>query len=108
MNMLYWMYRFTRADRVRNKIIRERVRMASVEDKIWEVRLIWFVHVIRKGTDALVHRCKRLALDGFKWGRGRSKKYWGEVIRRDMEQLRLTKDMTLDRQVWRKSIRIES
>ncbi|PHT48394.1 hypothetical protein CQW23_12602 [Capsicum baccatum] len=29
--------------------------------------------------------------------RGRPKKYWGEVIRRDMEQLQLTEDMTLDR-----------
>ncbi|PHT44933.1 hypothetical protein CQW23_14091 [Capsicum baccatum] len=41
--------------------------------------------------------CERLALDGFRRGRGRPKKYWGEVIRRDMEQLQLTEDMTLDR-----------
>ncbi|KAF3660653.1 Acetolactate synthase small subunit 2, chloroplastic [Capsicum annuum] len=37
------------------------------------------------------------SLDGFRRGRGRPKKYWGEVIRRDMEQLQLTEDMTLDR-----------
>ncbi|PHT40289.1 hypothetical protein CQW23_19143 [Capsicum baccatum] len=47
--------------------------------------------------DAPVRRCERLALDGFRRGRGRPKKYWGEVIRRDMEQLQLTEDMTLDR-----------
>ncbi|KAF3644817.1 U2 small nuclear ribonucleoprotein B'' [Capsicum annuum] len=41
--------------------------------------------------------CERLALDGFRRGRGRPKKYWGEVIRRDMEHLQLTEDMTLDR-----------
>ncbi|PHU12789.1 hypothetical protein BC332_19719 [Capsicum chinense] len=45
--------------------------------------------------DAPVRRCERLALDGFRRGRGRPKKYWGEVIRRDMEQLQLTEDMTL-------------
>ncbi|PHU15340.1 putative serine/threonine protein kinase IREH1 [Capsicum chinense] len=57
----------------------------------------WFGHVKRRGMDAPVRRCERLALDGFRRGRGRPKKYWGEVIRRDMEQLQLTEDMTLDR-----------
>ncbi|PHT51422.1 F-box protein PP2-B1 [Capsicum baccatum] len=49
--------------------------------------------------DAPVRRCERLALDVFRRGRGRPKKYWGEVIRRDMEQLQLTEDMTLDRKL---------
>ncbi|KAF3628760.1 putative Ribosomal protein S9 [Capsicum annuum] len=73
--------------------------------KIREARLRWFGHVKRRGVDAPVRRCERLALDGFKRGRGRPKKYWGEVIRRDMEQLQLTEDMTLDRKVWRTRIR---
>ncbi|PHU24743.1 hypothetical protein BC332_09850 [Capsicum chinense] len=64
-----------------------------------EARLRWFGHVKRRGMDAPVRRCERLALDGFRRGRGRPKKYWGEVIRRDMEQLQLTEDMTLDRKV---------
>ncbi|KAF3675616.1 Protein trichome birefringence-like 33 [Capsicum annuum] len=52
-------------------------------------------------------KCERLALDGFRRGRGRPKKYWGEVIRRDMEQLQLTEDMTLDRKVWKTRITAE-
>ncbi|PHT94658.1 Polygalacturonase [Capsicum annuum] len=56
---------------------------------------------------APVRRCETLALDGFRWGRGRPKKYWREVIRYDMEQLQLTEDVTLDRKVWRKWIRVE-
>ncbi|PHT35180.1 E3 SUMO-protein ligase SIZ1 [Capsicum baccatum] len=44
-------------------------------------------------ADAPVRRCERLPLRS----RGRSKKYWREVIRHDMEQLQLTEDMTLDR-----------
>ncbi|KAF3651248.1 Phosphoribosylaminoimidazole carboxylase, chloroplastic [Capsicum annuum] len=97
MRMLRWMCGFTRADRVRNEIIREKVGVVSVEDKIREVRLRWFGHVMRRGTDASVCRCKSLVLDGFKQGRCRPKKYWREVIRRDMELLQLTEDMTLDR-----------
>ncbi|KAF3639039.1 hypothetical protein FXO38_22890 [Capsicum annuum] len=39
MRMLRWMCGITRVDRVRNKTIRDRVGVASVEDKIWEGRL---------------------------------------------------------------------
>ncbi|KAF3647388.1 60S ribosomal protein L15 [Capsicum annuum] len=58
-----------------------------------EVQFRW----LRRGTDAPVRRCERLALDGFRWRKGRSKKYWREVIRRAMEQLQLIEDMALDR-----------
>ncbi|PHT93891.1 TMV resistance protein N [Capsicum annuum] len=97
MRMLSWMCGLTRGDRVRNETIREKVGVTSVECKMREARLRWFGHVKRRGMDAPVRRCERLALDGFRRGRGRPKKYWGEVIRRDMEQLQLTEDMTLDR-----------
>ncbi|KAF3671321.1 putative U-box domain-containing protein 9-like [Capsicum annuum] len=97
MRMLRWMCGLTRGDRVRNETIREKVGVTSVECKMREARLRWFGHVKRRGMDAPVRRCERLALDGFRRGRGRPKKYWGEVIRRDMEQLQLTEDMTLDR-----------
>ncbi|KAF3631765.1 putative pre-mRNA-processing factor 6-like [Capsicum annuum] len=107
MRMLSWMCGQTRGDRVRNETIREKVGVTPVENKMREVRLRWFGHVMRRGMDAPVRRCERLALDGFRRGRGRPKKYWGEVIRRDMEQLQLTEDMTLDRKIWRTRIRAE-
>ncbi|KAF3629887.1 hypothetical protein FXO37_28720 [Capsicum annuum] len=107
MRMLRWMCGLNRGDRVRNETIREKVGVASVEDKMREVRLRWFGHVMRRGTDAPVRRWEKLGLDGFRRGRGRPKKYWREVIRRDMEQLQLTEDMTLDRKIWRTRIRME-
>ncbi|KAF3658496.1 Serine/arginine-rich splicing factor RSZ21A [Capsicum annuum] len=101
-----WMkWRLASGDRVRNEIVREKVGVASVENKMREGRLRWFGHVMRRGTDAQVRRCERLALDGFRRRRGRSKKYWREVIRHDMEKLQLIEDMTLDRKVWRSWIR---
>ncbi|KAF3647890.1 putative cadmium/zinc-transporting ATPase HMA2-like [Capsicum annuum] len=99
MRMLRWMCGLTRRDRARNETIREKVGVTSVECKMREARLRWFGHVKRRSMDAPVRRCERLALDGFRRGRGRPKKYWGEVIRRDMEQLQLTEDMTLDRKL---------
>ncbi|KAF3672721.1 putative cucumisin-like [Capsicum annuum] len=65
MQILRWMCGLTRGDRVRNETIREKVRVASVEDKMREVRLRRFGHVMRRGTVAPVHRYERLALDGF-------------------------------------------
>ncbi|XP_047257721.1 uncharacterized protein LOC124889778, partial [Capsicum annuum] len=107
MRMLRWMCGFTRTDRVRNEIIREKLGVASVEDKLREVRLRWFGHVMRRGMDAPVRRCERLALEGFKRVRGKPKMYWRGMIRRDMEQLQLTENMTLDRKVWRKNTKLE-
>ncbi|OIT40013.1 hypothetical protein A4A49_51747 [Nicotiana attenuata] len=66
-------------------------------DKMREARLRWFDHVRRRSTDAPVRRCERLTLEGLRRGRGRPKKRWGEVIRQDMTQHKLTEDMTLDR-----------
>ncbi|KAF3631524.1 hypothetical protein FXO38_26605 [Capsicum annuum] len=94
-------------DRVKNEIIRDKVGVASMEDKIQEGRLRWVGHVMRRDADAPVRRCERLALDGFTRIRGRPKKYWRKVIRLNMEQLQLTKDMTLDRKAWRSRIRVE-
>ncbi|PHT68369.1 Coiled-coil domain-containing protein SCD2 [Capsicum annuum] len=79
-----------------------RSKTEYVECKFYDVRrenevVVKLESQERRGMDAPVRRCERLALDGFRRGRGRPKKYWGEVIRRDMEQLQLTEDMTLDR-----------
>ncbi|XP_070007030.1 uncharacterized protein [Nicotiana sylvestris] len=70
-----------------------------------EVRLRWFGHIQRRCTDAPVRRCERLAVVGTQRGSERPKKYWGEVIRQDMARLRITEDMTLDRELWRSSIK---
>ncbi|KAF3638603.1 ATP-dependent 6-phosphofructokinase 4, chloroplastic [Capsicum annuum] len=105
--MFRWMCGHTRKDKVRNEIFRGKVGVASMEDKMREVRLCWFEYVMRRGFDAPVRRCETLAMDGFRRGRGRPKKYWRDVIRHDMKLLQLTEDMTLDRKVWRTRIRVK-
>ncbi|KAF3649261.1 hypothetical protein FXO38_05352 [Capsicum annuum] len=103
----------TRSDRVRNETIQEKVGVTSVEDKMREFRLRRFGHVRRRGTDAPVSRCERLALDGFRCERcklenvkilndgndlnGRENLYWKhhvqlfeavKVILREMQNLK--------------------
>ncbi|XP_070026368.1 uncharacterized protein [Nicotiana sylvestris] len=107
MRILRWMCGHTRLDRIKNEVIRDKVGVAHVEAKMREAMLRWFGHVKRRSTNAPVRRCERLALGGERRGRGRPKKSWGEVIRRDMAQLELTEDRTLDRRVWRWKTRVE-
>ncbi|KAG5586098.1 hypothetical protein H5410_046532 [Solanum commersonii] len=106
MRMLRWMCGHTRSDKIRNEVVREKVGVASMVDKLREARLRWFRHVKRRGADAPMRRCEGLVIEGTQRGRGRPKKYWGEVIRQDLAQLHLTEDITLDRKEWRSRIKV--
>ncbi|KAG5627889.1 hypothetical protein H5410_013107 [Solanum commersonii] len=66
--------------------------VASVLDKMGEVRLRWFRHVKRRYTDAPVKRRERLVVVGSKRRRGKPQKYCGEVIRQDMAHLQLIEE----------------
>ncbi|XP_019234188.1 PREDICTED: uncharacterized protein LOC109214696 [Nicotiana attenuata] len=83
--------------KIRNEVIRDKVGVAPLEDKMGEARLRWFEHIKRRSIESLARRCETLTLVGMRSGRGRPKKSWGEVIRRDMAQLELIEDTTLDR-----------
>ncbi|KAG2570477.1 hypothetical protein PVAP13_7KG041118 [Panicum virgatum] len=45
MRMLMWFCGHTRTDRVRNEVIRDRVGVAPIEEKLTQHRLRWFGHV---------------------------------------------------------------
>ncbi|KAG5596110.1 hypothetical protein H5410_037342 [Solanum commersonii] len=60
----------------------------------------------RRSKTPQVRRCEG-GRRGCRRGRGRPKKYWGEVIRQDLAQLHITEDMTLDRKEWRSRIKVE-
>ncbi|VFQ59767.1 unnamed protein product [Cuscuta campestris] len=106
MRMLRWMCGKTRLDRISNEVIQRQVGMAPVEDKLREARLRWFGHVRRRDADAPVRRCARITVIGGSRGRGRPRKNWKEVIRKKIRLLTLTKDMTLDRNLWRTRIKV--
>ncbi|XP_070005821.1 uncharacterized protein [Nicotiana sylvestris] len=106
MMMLRWMCGNTRMDKIRNDDIWEEVHVAPIDDKMQEARLRWFGHVQRRSPDAPVRRCEQLVVEGTIIGRGRLKKYWGELIRQDMARLQISENMTLDRKLWRSSITV--
>jgi len=73
MRMIRWMCGYTRLDRMRNVVIRERVELTPLEDKLRETRLRWFGHVKRRSVDAPVRRCEVINLSHYRRGRGRPK-----------------------------------
>ncbi|XP_060183241.1 uncharacterized protein LOC132613217 [Lycium barbarum] len=68
MRMLRWMCGHTRRDMIRNEVIRGKVGVAPVADKIRETRLRSFGHVKRRCEDVPVRRCERLAIAGVRTG----------------------------------------
>ncbi|TQD78141.1 hypothetical protein C1H46_036310 [Malus baccata] len=71
-----------------------------------ENRLRWFGHVQRRPTDAPVRRCYYGTGVQGRRSRGRPRKTLEETLRKDLEYLNLTENMTQDRTQWRSKIHI--
>ncbi|KAM2067302.1 hypothetical protein ACFX1T_043651 [Malus domestica] len=106
MRMLRWMCGHTRKDKIRNEDIRGKVGVAEIEGKMRENRLRWFGHVQRRPIDAPVRRCDYGTEVQGRRGRGRPRKTLEETLRKDLEYLDLTEDMTQNRAQWRSRIHI--
>ncbi|KAK9755495.1 hypothetical protein RND81_01G029500 [Saponaria officinalis] len=107
MRMLRWMYGHTRKDRLGNEIIREKVEVAPIEDKMMENRLRWFGHVRRRPMDAPVRRLKTWGTEKVVRGRGRPKLTWLRVIENGMRFLGLHEGMVMERAQWKEMIHVD-
>ena len=63
-----------RFDKIRTEVIRGKIRVASIEDKIKETRFRCSSHIRRRSMDAPVRRCERIDLSAHIRSRGRPKK----------------------------------
>jgi len=99
MRMIRWMYGHTRLDKIRNEVIRSKIGVASIEDKIRQARLRWFRHIRRRPMDAPARRGETIVCSDHRRRRGRPRKSWREVIRHDLKMLELVEDMAHDRKL---------
>ena len=106
MRMIRWICGYTRLDKIRNEVIRGKIGVASIEDKMREARLRWFGHIRRRSRSAPVRRCEMIEYPEYRRSRGRPKKSWSEVIRHDLRTLGLVEDMAQDRKLWRGRIKV--
>ena len=74
MRMIRWICGHTRLDRIRNEVIRDKIGVTFIEEKIGEARLRWFGHIRRRNMDASVKRCERIDRPEYKKSRSRPKK----------------------------------
>ena len=106
MRMIHWICGHKRLDKIGNEVIRGRIGVASIEDKIREARLRCFRHIRRRSMDAPVRRCEKFDRPNYMSSRGRPKKSWSEVIRHDLKTLGLVEDMAYDRRLWWSRIKV--
>ena len=106
MRMLRWFCGHTRRDRVRNEVIRDRIGVAPIEEKLTQHRLRWFGHVQRRPPDALVCNGVLERVDNIKRGRGRPKLTWDESVKRDLKDWNISKEIALDKSAWRLAINV--
>jgi len=106
MRMIWWMCGYTKLDRIKNVVIRERVGFVPLEEKLRETKSRWFRHIKRRSVNAQVRRCEALDLLHKRGGRGRPKTSWNTVIRSDIKCMGLTEDMAQDRNLWRSKIKL--
>jgi hypothetical protein len=55
MSMLRWICGHTRKDWIRNDDIRDKLGVASIQEKLVQDRLRWFGHIQRKPPETSVH-----------------------------------------------------
>ena len=91
---------------MRNEDSRTKIGVVYIEKKMRENHLRWFDQVRRRATDASIRRVECIYLGQVKRAQGRPKKTWMEVIRQDIEAKRLSEDILLDRNEWRKLIHV--
>ena len=65
-------------------IIRERVGVTSIAEKMVESRLRWFGHVQRRELDEPVRIVDQMVWSPYKRMRGRSKRTFNDIIQRDL------------------------
>ena len=97
MRMLRWFCGHTRRDRVRNEVIRDRVGVAPIEEKLTQHRLRWFGHVQRRPPEAPVRNGVLERVDNVKRGRCRPKLTWDESVKRDLKDWNISKEIASDR-----------
>ena len=97
MRILRWSCGHTRRDRVRNEVIRDRVGVAPIEEKLTQHRLRWFGYVQRRPPEAPVRSGVLKWVDNVKRDRGRPKLTWDGLVKRDHKVWNISKEIALDR-----------
>ena len=103
MKMCRWACGHTLRDHVRNKNIKERLKVESIAERCRKARLRCFGHVKRRDQDYVGRQTLEMVPPGRR-KRGRPKQRWMDCVNRDMRAIGTTKDEVHDRTGWRRIV----
>ncbi|KAI5720850.1 hypothetical protein M8J77_012470 [Diaphorina citri] len=101
MRMLRWSCGVTRMDRIRNEVIRNKIKVTEITNKIQERRLQWFGHIERRDQDYIGKKIREMRVVGNR-KRGRPKKKWMNCVNEDLRNKGLTGVEVNDRADWKR------
>jgi hypothetical protein len=78
--------------------------VAPIEEKLIQHRLRWFGHVQRRLPKAPVRSGVIDRVDSVNRGRGRHKLTWDELVKGDLKEWNISKDLAMERSAWRLAI----
>ena len=102
--MVRWMCGVKLKDRLPSKELRERLGVDDIALILQQYRLRWYEHVLLKDDDDWVKKCMEHEAEGSR-PRGRPKRTWKEVVRKDCQARKLNKEDAVDHCKWRKVIK---
>ena len=103
MRMLRFAMRVTRKDKIVNEYIRGTVKVERLRMKMREGRLSWYGHVMRRNQENVGRKMMEIELPR-KRKRGRPKRRFLDVVKKDMGKVGAKKTDVENRTVWRNMI----
>ena len=103
MKMLRFSMGVTRKYKIRNEYFRSTVKVERLGMKMREGRLRWYGHVMRRDQEYVGRKMMQMELPG-KRKRGRPKRKFLDVVKRDMGEIGAKETDVEDRKVWRMMI----
>ena len=101
--MLMFAMGVMRKDKIRNELIRSTVKVEWLEMKMRKGRLRWYGHVMRRDQEYVGRKMMETELLG-KRRRGRPKRRFLDVVKKDMGEVGVKETDVEDRKMWRMMI----
>src|SRR5260221_4405078 len=104
MRMIRMMCGVSLRDKITSVMLTERMGVEAIGVMVKRNRLRWFGHVKRKDDCDWVKGCTVLEVEGPK-PRGRPKKTWMEVVKRNVKVMGLRREDAQDHVEWRRRLK---
>jgi hypothetical protein len=101
--MLRYIAEVSWKDKVNSEEVAKRCGLKEIQEKMKHRRLQWFGHVRREKGGEGVRRVEEINVTGAR-PVGRPKRTWRQTVQMDMDLLKITEDLAMDRAGWRKVI----